>query len=296
MKISCDVARDLLPLYAENLVSRDSAALVEEHLAACADCRAQLTELRRQPPAAQPDGGADLKRLRTAIRRRRWRAVLLALLTASALFLSVFIYWNMPCFLTPEEAVAAVREESGEITVEFTGNVQTYSLDVFQAPDNGGGEAVIMCAEFPAGKLFERLTGSLPGLRTVTLPAGVERVWFSSGKETEDALLWGEPADFGQTTLPRLVMGYYFCIALALGGALLVLSVVFRKKKAGRWLFSGGAYFAGFALADWIATHGRFTTYDAPATLLTAGVLALFFFGIGFLAWETLRLYRQDRM
>ena len=32
MKLSCNVIRDLLPLYAENLNSEESNALVDEHL------------------------------------------------------------------------------------------------------------------------------------------------------------------------------------------------------------------------------------------------------------------------
>ena len=31
MDISCDIIRDLLPLYAENLVSEDSRKLVDDH-------------------------------------------------------------------------------------------------------------------------------------------------------------------------------------------------------------------------------------------------------------------------
>ena len=45
MKVSCDVIRDLLPLYTDQAASADTVALVEEHLASCPACR---EELRRQ--------------------------------------------------------------------------------------------------------------------------------------------------------------------------------------------------------------------------------------------------------
>ena len=35
MKITCDIIRDLLPLYAEDMVSQDSKALVDDHLCGC---------------------------------------------------------------------------------------------------------------------------------------------------------------------------------------------------------------------------------------------------------------------
>lgn len=42
MKIECCLVKDLLPLYAENLVSEETALRVEEHLKECADCKKEL--------------------------------------------------------------------------------------------------------------------------------------------------------------------------------------------------------------------------------------------------------------
>ncbi len=42
MKISCDIIRDLLPLYYDDVCSSDSRVMVEEHLACCDSCRAEL--------------------------------------------------------------------------------------------------------------------------------------------------------------------------------------------------------------------------------------------------------------
>ena len=46
MKNSCDVIRDLLPLYADDACSEDSRRLVDEHLAECPDCSGMLRRLR----------------------------------------------------------------------------------------------------------------------------------------------------------------------------------------------------------------------------------------------------------
>ncbi len=35
MKLSCNIIRDLLPLYVEGLASEDTRKAVEEHIAAC---------------------------------------------------------------------------------------------------------------------------------------------------------------------------------------------------------------------------------------------------------------------
>ena len=47
MKMECEVIRDLLPLYAEKIASPATNALVEQHLAECPDCRAQLEQMEK---------------------------------------------------------------------------------------------------------------------------------------------------------------------------------------------------------------------------------------------------------
>lgn len=55
MKVSCDVIRDLLPLYTDQAASADTVALVEEHLASCPACREELGRLGTALPA-EPEG------------------------------------------------------------------------------------------------------------------------------------------------------------------------------------------------------------------------------------------------
>lgn len=43
MNVSCDVVKDLLPLYHDKICSGDSRELVEEHLETCPACRAELS-------------------------------------------------------------------------------------------------------------------------------------------------------------------------------------------------------------------------------------------------------------
>ena len=46
MKISCDVIRDLLPLYAEGMISRDTRVLIAEHMKKCPVCKRYLRSLQ----------------------------------------------------------------------------------------------------------------------------------------------------------------------------------------------------------------------------------------------------------
>ena len=42
----CEVIRDLLPLYADDVCSERSRELIEEHLRECPECSAELEKLR----------------------------------------------------------------------------------------------------------------------------------------------------------------------------------------------------------------------------------------------------------
>ena len=48
MTNECSVVRDLLALYAEGLISKESAAFVEAHLQNCESCQAELEELKKE--------------------------------------------------------------------------------------------------------------------------------------------------------------------------------------------------------------------------------------------------------
>lgn len=47
MKTDCEIVRDLLPLYVDDICSEKSRELVDEHLKECADCGELLSRLRR---------------------------------------------------------------------------------------------------------------------------------------------------------------------------------------------------------------------------------------------------------
>lgn len=59
-KFDCDVIKDLLPLYADNVCSKKSAECVEEHLNKCSECSEELRKIRECPVVPEVD--EDLKK------------------------------------------------------------------------------------------------------------------------------------------------------------------------------------------------------------------------------------------
>ena len=80
MRNECNIIRDILPLYADKMVSADTASFVEEHLIGCAECREELEKLKVADviEAAVSDAeNDDEKRLKRHIVISAFAAVLL---------------------------------------------------------------------------------------------------------------------------------------------------------------------------------------------------------------------------
>jgi len=93
-KISCDTARDLLPLYVDDILSADSRALVEGHLPACPPCSEELEALRK--PAEQPKFSAS-KGLRQS--KKRLRRLVAAAASITAVIVAVVCFMGFRVFL-----------------------------------------------------------------------------------------------------------------------------------------------------------------------------------------------------
>ncbi len=99
MERNCALVSDLLALYAEGLCSEETRAFIEEHLAACPDCRAMYARMAAPVAAEQPapartgrdDPAPALRagRVLRRVRRRWWVSLIAALLVLPLALLSV---------------------------------------------------------------------------------------------------------------------------------------------------------------------------------------------------------------
>ena len=94
MKNECSIVGDLLALWLDGLVSEDTAAFVEEHLARCAACRARLEQLRA--PAAPRVARLETQDFRAWppgwIKTRRRALAAFAALALAAALLAAFLF------------------------------------------------------------------------------------------------------------------------------------------------------------------------------------------------------------
>ena len=134
MDITCDIIRDLLPLYAEDMVSEDSKRLVDDHLCECDECTKELAVLKKPRRVPAETDVTALKRVEETIRKRKVLTVLAVMLTVTALIVTALTYLMTPYLLTKTEAIENVWvTEDGALAIDYargiTGKASQSILD-----------------------------------------------------------------------------------------------------------------------------------------------------------------------
>lgn len=295
MKLSCNIIKDLLPLYAEGMVSEDSREVVKEHLCGCAPCRDALAQLRQETIVPSQTDTTPLAHLQEKIRRRRNGAAVLAILITATVLFSLFNYFYGPVYLSAGEAVTSVTEKGDTIILELSPRVSYYRWQNDVDPDTGRKSMTFIAAGHRWNVLLNNLFGTEAEADEIHLAANKDIWYASTDSGEEDTLLWGAEPSGGRVSLPRLVLGYYFLMSLAGGLVLLFPALLCRKNMAGRFLGILCTLCFCFALSDLIATGGNWKIYDGydlpilltlmviQTILLTASVT------YGFHVWRTNR-------
>ena len=120
MKVSCDIIRDLLPLYAENMVSQASRDMVDEHLRGCGECTGELGRLQKTEIIVPETDVSGMKRVEKAICTRRLLAVATAVLAVLSIFAWLWGFMNAPVYLSAEDAIVSVEQQADNaLTVDY---------------------------------------------------------------------------------------------------------------------------------------------------------------------------------
>ena len=315
MDKTCSIVQDLLPLYEEDMLREETKEFVDGHLAQCAACRAELDALKADvkpaPVSAQP-----LRDLKRQLRRKKLTAVLLAVALALTLATAGFAYLTAPQYLPYDEtewmitrsprALAdgsimsdGLTDLSGieSISVNLLKPVSGTKVTSTQDPDSGKTVYFITawrtpldtwCGTFDvsdtgdhaqreANALLDAL-GETESARTLfTLDAAnCAAVCYSQNNGQDDVLLCGS-MNGGVISLPRLALGYYVLLSLAL---LITLSIAFfvcRRKKTGKALgylaLIPASYLAGHLLVKGFTTTSYQMQRDFSLIILAAALI-----------------------
>ena len=265
MNRECNIIRDLLPLYAEEMVSEESRALVEEHLRECEPCRKELQEIKKSQRIPPDTDTLPFRRVRRKLRIGRIRiGILTALLTLLVITL-VTVYLNAPNYLPySEENLSFRKDETGRITAVFGGEVTGYEID--RPLDTDSGEAVYSITMW--NSLWDQYILRRNVKEAVLNPdrSDVNSVYYYSADDSEDRLIYGRDLypGGGRYTLPRLYLAYYFLFAIAVSIMLgMVLVLVRKKEKARRILWKALLVPVSYVVAHLLAKGFPTSSYHA---------------------------------
>lgn len=333
MNKDCSIVQDLLPLYAEDMLREETKEFVDGHLAQCEACRAELAALKADvkpaPVNAQPLRSLK-KQLRRKKLTAVLLAVTLALTLAAAGFAYLTAPQYLPYSETEWTVARADGAVTAEGLADLSG-VESISVNLLtpvsgtkvtstQEPDSGKTVYFITAWRTPldtwrgafdktgdapnahsANDRTQREADALQGAlakaesaRTLfTLDtANCAAVYYSPNNGQDDVLLCGS-RDSGIISLPRLALGYYVLLSLAL---LIPLSIAFflcRRKKAGKALghlaLIPACYLTGHLLVKGFVTTSYQMQRDFSLIVLTAALL----YAAMLLAGELLRQRRD---
>ena len=317
MKNECSIVRDLLPLYVENMVSAETGEFVEEHLEGCETCRKECNGMKRSKmqeegrkamngkedvsagEKAAVDDVAPLVTIQRKLRKQKMKTVLCTGLFLVALFVSAFACLSIPVYF-PYEADLFTIKDNGDasITITFDERVTDYRCvtDAYNCPEEGIAEGMRTYQIEAWSSLWSKWF-SKGSAQSVTLQKGVDEeisVYYTSNDGHEDVCIYGEPLTSGGViTLPRLVLRYYFLLAVMSAIVLFIVWLFVRRKAKGKAVIETILFYPiSYCIAHVIIAGHRPSTYAAQRDFMFIVFLSILIYGGVLLARS---IYRERK-
>ena len=282
MSNQCNLIKDILPLYVEDMVSTDTQEFVNAHLEHCAECRAEL-ERMRGPAKFVPDIDIDtdivpLKRIKKDLFIRRLQTIFFTAIIACAVVMIVFGVLTSPKFFPySDDLLNVVDNHSGEIIVTFDDRVTGYTCtkEFYEETE---------IYRINAWTTTWDLYFSNRGNQNVVIPSNDDsniQIFFTQNNGSEDVLIYGESDNLPQAviTLPRQILLPYFLLAAL---ALIVLSglrLLLKNKKAIIVWIDRAILLPISYMAAQLCTKGiNFTTYSSQRDFCIIVLVAILFY------------------
>ncbi|GAM12442.1 zf-HC2 domain-containing protein [Mesobacillus selenatarsenatis] len=231
MKISCNMIRDILPLYVENMASQDTRDIVEEHIASCENCKKRLEEMRTLEELPIDTDIAPLRNIQNTLRREKLQTIILTVMVTLVFAVVTMAYLTEPAYISyNENAVSIIEKDDGTVLLNFSEEVSGFHVEQYPAADNSGYVYDITTWE----TIWQHKISKNNLENTVLNPNGetVASIYYYNTDGSENILIYGDPITDGSViTLPRLVLSYYVMFAI---GFLLICGiglVIFRKNE-----------------------------------------------------------------
>jgi len=306
MRNECGIIRDLLPLYAENMVSPDTAAFVGEHLEGCEACRKEYERTKEPQPAREISDAAPLFKLSRKIKAKKMQTVALTAVFIAALLVSAFAVLDAPVYLPYSEGIVTCGQLGDKgMLLTFGEEVTDFTCTVYDDPD--GGDFCYCDIEAWTSlwdKQFSRGDGTLSAIVAARQAKPIIAVYVPNDGSENVPIAKYDPntenhieqnADYeGAIALPRLSLGYYLIFAAA---ALAVSGIVwlFTRRRAGVrvWIERIGLYPAAYIISHCVVAGISWSSYSLPRDFALIVFISILLYSGLLLAHNIWRLKRE---
>ncbi len=306
MRNECSIIRDLLPLYAENIVSSDTAAFVEEHLKDCEACRKEYEKTKELQPAQNASDAAPLLKLSRKMKLKRIQTITLTAVFVTALFVSAFAVLDAPIYLPYSEGIVTAEQFGDKgILLTFDEGVTDFDYTVYADPDSRDFYYCDIQAWTSLwDKWFSQRKGTLSATVTTkhTKPIivaylpndGSENICIAKYDPNAENQIEKNVDYENAIALPRLSLGYYLILA---AGVLVVLGIVWlftrRKTEVRVWVERIGLYPVAYIISHCIVSGISWTSYSLPRDFSLIVFISMLLYSGLLLAHNIWRLKRE---
>lgn len=318
MKITCNIIRDILPLYAEDLASEDTKKLVDEHLCGCDECTRELGILKKVQviPVDKDTGG--LKKVKKTIVIRRVVAVITALLMVLSIYTCFIMLMDAKIYLKAEDIVESVEAlEDGTIRIHWKyvitgcGSVGEEKVPEGETTRNYGiicytrlGHILHPQKQTPydslPAELKEVVTEVEWGSSRWQLEGGASNwnFWFVDAKDgTGETLLWDAGHPYPEYPFDDNVNYHIFWYLLILLGLAAVFALLSRKKILPKTTRAVATAFGSIAFCVVVVTAGQFMELWGEFTecFVNSAITAIPVFATVMCIWQLHDWRKQDK-
>lgn len=280
MKLSCNVIQDILPLAVEDLASKETMVLVNEHIKDCAECRKEYEELKISTVDFMDKKELEAIPLKNVKKKLKNRNIYTGVLTALIISLLLFIGFDKatePIPLSYVEAIESVENKDGKVFIKFKKEVSNYDIEESRYDEI---DYNIMAWKTNIGTLFKESKAKTTVIDIEEgKPVSVHYINQGGGL---DIPIYGKYYDGGRATLPRLAMNYYLYIMIVIFMLFMILSLIFRKKDQIKKITMGIMFFSlSYILAHMVVFWGvQGITHHMNRDLSFIAIIAILIFSI----------------
>lgn len=231
MKVSCNVIQDILPLYAENIVSEDSEQIVEEHLDSCEKCKKFLDEIKSPNTYVQKTDEVPMKKLKSLLLRKKIQVIAISVFVS--LVVATIIGANLvaPRYFSCSDNIVSLKESSdGIVYATFDDNVSGYGISSSLSDDKSGyAYHIVAWDSIWDGKIMKNDTKNI-----VLNPNGesVKAVYYYETNGSGEILLYGEQQNPCGVVIKQPNLGLLAGCAILMLLICAVMLIAYRKNKS----------------------------------------------------------------